>query len=57
VVTGKANKVIAAELSLSEKTVEVHRSRVMQKLEADSLATLVRTAILLGAAPSQPPAG
>jgi FixJ family two-component response regulator len=42
VVTGKSNKVIAAELSLSTKTVEVHRSHVMEKLKADSLADLIR---------------
>ena len=42
VVVGKTNKVIAAELGLCEKTVEVHRARVMTKMEADSLAHLVR---------------
>jgi len=43
---GKANKVIAEELGLSPKTVEVHRARLMQKLEVDSLAQLMRLAIL-----------
>ena len=38
VVSGKTNKNIAAELGLCEKTVEVHRARVMAKMEADSLA-------------------
>jgi FixJ family two-component response regulator len=42
VVQGLANKVIAFDLGLSEKTVEVHRSRVMHKLEVQSLAQLVR---------------
>jgi two-component system response regulator TtrR len=42
VVQGQANKVIAFDLGLSEKTVEVHRSRVMRKLNARSLAELVR---------------
>jgi two-component system response regulator FixJ len=46
VVDGKANKVIAAELGLKPKTVEVHRARLMQKLEVDSLAQLVRLAVL-----------
>lgn len=46
VVTGKSNKVIAAELSLSTKTVEVHRAHVMEKLKADSLADLIRLALL-----------
>ena len=44
VVAGLLNKQIAAELGISEKTVNVHRSQVMQKMEADSLAQLVRMA-------------
>lgn len=52
VVAGKPNKVIAAELNLSPKTVEVHRANVMKKMEADSVAELVRLAILLGEAVS-----
>src|SRR5215831_15832690 len=46
VVTGKSNKVIAAELRLSTKTVEVHRAHVMEKLKADSLADLIRLSLL-----------
>jgi FixJ family two-component response regulator len=42
VVEGLANKVIAFELGVSEKTVEVHRSRVMHKLNVHSVADLVR---------------
>jgi FixJ family two-component response regulator len=42
VVEGCANKVIASELGVSEKTVEVHRSRVMHKLNVRSVADLVR---------------
>jgi len=42
VVTGLLNKQVAAELDISEKTVNVHRSQVMQKMHADSLAELVR---------------
>lgn len=44
VVTGILNKQIASELGMSEKTVKVHRGRVMQKMEAASLADLVRMA-------------
>jgi FixJ family two-component response regulator len=42
VVIGRANKQIAYELKLSEKTVEIHRSRVMKKMEAQSVADLVK---------------
>jgi FixJ family two-component response regulator len=42
VVAGKMNKVIAAELGTAVQTVKQHRGRVMQKLEADSVAELVR---------------
>ena len=41
VVSGQANKVIAAELSLSERTVEIHRSRMMNKMSCRSVAELV----------------
>lgn len=44
VVAGMLNKQIGAELGMSEKTVKVHRGRVMQKMQAASLADLVRMA-------------
>jgi FixJ family two-component response regulator len=44
VVTGILNKQIAFDLGMSEKTVKVHRARVMQKMKAESLADLVRMA-------------
>jgi two-component system response regulator FixJ len=46
VVNGRANKQIAFELKLSEKTVEIHRSRVMKKMEAESVAELVRQCLV-----------
>ena len=41
VAKGKLNKQIASELGTSEKTVKVHRARVMKKMEVDSVAALV----------------
>ena len=45
VVAGRANKEIAATLHLSPKTVEVHRAHVMDKMQASSVAELVRLAL------------
>jgi two-component system response regulator FixJ len=42
VVAGRANKEIARALNISPRTVEIHRAHVMEKMEADSLAELVR---------------
>jgi len=47
VITGRLNKQIAAALGTTEKTVKVHRSRVMLKMHADSVAALVRMLDLL----------
>jgi FixJ family two-component response regulator len=44
VVSGLLNKQAAAELGISETTLQIHRSRVMRKMEAESLAQLVRMA-------------
>jgi FixJ family two-component response regulator len=57
VVSGKLNKQIAAELGASEKTIKVHRGRVMQKMQVGSVAELVRLTErigLRGLASSQP---
>jgi FixJ family two-component response regulator len=48
VVVGRANKQIAAELTLSEMTVKVHRGQVIRKMHAGSLPELVRMADRLG---------
>lgn len=45
IVDGKANKVMAAELGIAEKTVEDRRARVMRKMEANSVAELTRMVI------------
>ena len=42
VVDGKANKVVAIDLNVSQRTVEIHRANVMEKMKARSLAQLVR---------------
>ena len=44
VVTGKLNKQIAGDLGIAEKTIKVHRGRVMEKMQASSVAALVRMA-------------
>jgi FixJ family two-component response regulator len=48
VVTGMLNKQIAAALGIGEKTVKVHRARVMEKMRAGSVAELVRLADEVG---------
>jgi FixJ family two-component response regulator len=48
VARGMVNKQIAGELTISEATVKLHRGRLMQKMQADSLADLIRMAEKLG---------
>jgi two-component system, LuxR family, response regulator FixJ len=50
-VAGKANKVIAYDLSISPRTVEIYRANVMAKMQAGSLSELVRMALMAGSAP------
>jgi two-component system, LuxR family, response regulator FixJ len=47
VIQGKPNKIMAADLAVSQRTVEIHRARVMGKMGANSLAQLVRMMIEL----------
>jgi two-component system response regulator FixJ len=47
-VAGKSNKVIAIDLEISPRTVEIYRANVMSKMNADSLPALVRMAIAAG---------
>lgn len=51
VVLGLLNKQIAAEIGISEAAAKVHRSQLMRKLGAESVATLVRMALKLGIPP------
>ena len=53
VITGMLNKQIAYDLDISEKTVKVHRGRVMEKLGVDSVAELVRLSEKAGIEPAQ----
>src|SRR5215471_8054941 len=47
-VAGKPNKVIAFDLAISPRTVEIYRANVMTKMEATSLSELVRMALVIG---------
>ena len=53
VVAGMLNKQIGLKLGISEITVKAHRGKVMQKMKADSVADLVKTAVKLGLSPAK----
>ena len=55
VVAGMLNKQIGMKLGISEITVKAHRGKMMQKMKADSVADLVKTAVRLGLAPGKNP--
>jgi FixJ family two-component response regulator len=55
VVAGMLNKQIGMKLGISEITVKAHRGKMMQKMKAESLADLVKTAVRLGLAPARNP--
>lgn len=52
-VAGKANKVIAHELAISPRTVEIYRANVMTKMRAGSLSELVRLALIVARYPEE----
>ena len=52
IIAGKLNKQVAAELGIVEKTIKVHRARVMKKMNVQSLAELVRMAEHAGIKPA-----
>lgn len=54
-VEGKANKAIAFDLDISQRTVEIHRARVMDKMDAKSLAQLVRKVMAVRSGSSEAP--
>jgi len=56
VVVGKLNKQIAADLGTGEQNIKIHRARVMDKMQVESVADLVRTAERLGIGKNRPPA-
>jgi FixJ family two-component response regulator len=51
-ISGQLNKQMGFDLGISERTIKIHRYRVMAKMEADSVADLVRIATDIGIAPS-----
>jgi len=50
---GQLNKQVAADLQITERTIKMHRSNILQKLEVDSMAEMVLLAVDLGITPAQ----
>ena len=55
VLGGKPNKAMAADLGISQRTIEFYRQRIMEKMQAESLAQLVRMISEIGGIPKPPP--
>ena len=53
VIAGLLNKQIAYELGIAEETVKIHRGRIMRKMDAESVAELVRMTVLIGIKPAK----
>jgi FixJ family two-component response regulator len=51
-ISGQLNKQAAADLSIAERTIKLHRARILQKMETDSMAGLTRLAMELGITPA-----
>ena len=51
---GQLNKQVAADLQITERTIKLHRARILQKLNLDSMASLARFAVEIGIQPRQP---
>ena len=51
-VAGRSNKVIAHELDISPRTVEIHRAHLMEKMQANNLSELIRLALAAGVTPA-----
>jgi len=52
-ISGQLNKQVAADLQITERTIKLHRARILQKLNVDSMAGLARLAVELGIQPRQ----
>jgi two-component system response regulator FixJ len=53
VIAGAPNKIIARDLGISPRTVEIYRAKLMTKMQADNLASLVRMALAVDAGPGK----
>ena len=53
-ISGQLNKQVAADLHITERTIKLHRARILQKLNVDSMAGLARFAVEIGVEPRLP---